>query len=129
MKHLKSIILGAFAMNIASFAVVGGLQVSRNVSSTTALTARQSALKNIAKHNLSDTCWRYPSNHKLKIGDPVLTSGSETGKIPTSCVYAPGAKQFLEVGYLDSELQVIRAFSIKEVQAAKSQVIQDAKNN
>ena len=127
MKHLKPLIFGAFAINVVSFAVVGGLQVSRNISSTTALTARQSALKNIAKHNISDTCWEYPSRYKLKIGDPVILAGTETGKIPTSCVYVPGTKQFLEVGHLNSELQVIRAFSIKEVQAAKSQI--KAENN
>ena len=129
MKHLKPLIFGAFAINVVSFAVVGGLQVSRNISSTTALTARQSALKNIAKHKLSDTCWKYPSNHKLKIGDPIITPGSETGKAPTSCFYSPTTEQFMEAGYQNSELIVLRIFSIKEVQAAESQVVQDAKND
>ena len=128
MKHLKSLIFGGFAVNALSLLVVTGFQISRNVASTTAITARQAALINIAKHTISDTCWKHPSDTKLKIGDPVILPGTETGRIPTSCMYAPNTKQFLEVGYLSSELQVIRAFSIKEVQSAKSQVKAE-KNN
>lgn len=122
MKYLKPVILGAFAVNAVSFAVVGGFQVSKNVNSTTATTARQAALSNIAKHVLSDTCWSHSADSKLKIGDPIILPGTETGKIPTSCMYAPKTKQFVEVAYQNSELQVIRAFSIKEVRAAKSQI-------
>ena len=125
MKYLKPLIFGAFALNAVSFAVVGGFQISKNVNSTTATTARQAALSNIAKHVISDTCWQHPTDSKLKIGDPVILAGTETGKIPTSCMYAPQTKQFVEVAYENSELQVIRAFSIKEVQAAKSQILSE----
>ena len=122
MKHLQPLIFGAFATNILAFAVVGGLQVSKNINSQTAITARQAALTNVAKHVMAESCWKYPSDYKLKIGDPIITKGTQTGKIPTSCVYSPKTKQFVEVGYLNSELQAIRIFSIKEVQAAKSQI-------
>lgn len=114
--------MGAFTLNMLSFGVVGGLQINKNVSSKTAVTARQQAVLNIAKHVLSDSCWNYPAYYRLKIGDPIITRGTETGKIPTSCIYSPNTKQFAEVGYLNSELQVIRVFSIKEVQNAKSQL-------
>ena len=117
--------MGAFAVNLASFAVVGGFQISRNVSSTTAITARQAAVLNIAKHVLSDSCWEYPADIRLKIGDPIITKGSATGELPTSCVYAPNTKQFIEAGYLNNELQAIRIFSIKEVQSARSQIISE----
>jgi hypothetical protein len=56
----------------------------------------------------------------FKIGDSVVTQGSETGKLATSCIYSKKSRQFLEVAYLDQELEVIRVFSRKEVQAAKS---------
>ncbi|NJM19900.1 MAG: hypothetical protein HC907_14985 [Richelia sp. SM1_7_0] len=121
MKYLNPLIMGAFAVNVASFAVVGGLQISRNVTSTTSITARQSAVLNIAKHVLSDSCWEYQADNRLKIGDPIITKSS--GKLPTGCVYSPQTKQFIEVGYLSGELQAIRIFSIKEVQSAKSQLI------
>ena len=117
--------MGAFAINLASFAVVGGFQISRNVSSTTATTARQSAVLNIAKHVLSDSCWEYPADIRLKIGDPIITKGSATGELPTSCVYSPNTKQFIEAGYLSGELQAIRIFSIKEVQSARSQLVSE----
>ena len=129
MKHLKPLIFGAFAVNVVSFAVVGGFQISKNVNSTTATTARQAALSNVARHVLSDTCWSHPTDTKLKIGDPVILPGTETGKIPTSCMYAPQTKQFVEVAYQNSELQVIRAFSIKEVQSAKSQIKAETTTN
>ncbi len=123
MKHIQPLIFGAFAVNVAAFAVVGGLQVSKNINSQTALTARQSALNNVAKHVIADSCWNHPTDTKLKIGDPVILPGTDTGKIPTSCMYAPKTKQFVEVAYQNSELIVFRAFSIKEVQSAKSQII------
>ncbi|MGB3652087.1 MAG: hypothetical protein WBA41_12860 [Rivularia sp. (in: cyanobacteria)] len=122
LKYLNVAIMGAFTVNMLSFGVVGGLQINKNVSSKTAVTARQQAVLNIAKHVLSDSCWNYPADYRLKIGDPIITRGTETGKIPTSCIYSPNTKQFAEVGYLNSELQVIRVFSIKEVQNAKSQL-------
>lgn len=122
LKYLNVAIIGAFAVNMLSFGVVGGLQIKRNVTSQTATTARQQAVLNIAKHVLSDSCWNYKADYRLKIGDPIITRGTETGKIPTSCIYSPKTQQFAEVGYLNSELQVIRIFSIKEVQSAKSQL-------
>ena len=122
MKHIQPLIFGAFAANIAAFAVVGGLQVSKNIGSQTAITARQAALTNIAKHVIADSCWSHPTDTKLKIGDPVILPGTATGKIPTSCMFAPKTKQFLEVAYQNSELIAFRIFSIKEVQAAKSQI-------
>lgn len=122
MKYLKQIVIGAFTVNLTCVGIVAGNQIKNNVTSQTAITARQSALLNIAKHVLSDTCWSYSANQKIKIGDPIILKGSATGKIPTSCIYNPQTKQFVEVGYLDSELQAIRIFSIKEVQSAKSQI-------
>lgn len=127
MKQIQPLIFGAFAVNAACLAVVGGLQVSKNIGSQTALTARQAALTNVAKHVIADSCWSHPTDTKLKIGDPVILPGSATGKIPTSCVYVPKTKQFAEVAYQNSELIAFRIFSIKEVQAAKSQI--KAENN
>lgn len=123
MKYLKTLVIGAFTLNLTCVGIVAGNQIKNNVTSQTAITARQSALLNIAKHVLSDTCWNYSTNQKIKIGDPIILKGSATGIIPTSCVYNPKTKQFVEVGYLDSELQAIRIFSIKEVQSAKSQLV------
>ena len=122
LKYLNVAIIGAFAVNMLSFGVVGGLQIKSNVTSKTATTARQHAVLNIAKHVLSDSSRNYKADYRLKIGDPIITRGTETGKIPTSCIYSPKTQQFAEVGYLNSELQVIRIFSIKEVQSAKSQL-------
>lgn len=128
MKFLNPLILGSFTVNLLSLGVVAYFQISKNVSSTAAVTARQSALTNIAKHVLSDSCWNYPADEKLKIGDAIATKGSATGKLPTSCVYSPKTGQFIEAGYLNNELQVLRIFSLKEVQASKSQLLSNRNN-
>lgn len=91
------------------------------------LTARQLALINIAKHVKSESCWQEESNIPYKIGDPFITPGTDTGRIPTSCVFVIGVNQYLEVAYKNSELQVIRIFSVREVKNQLS--IKEAKIN
>ncbi|MEO0839066.1 MAG: hypothetical protein AAF063_09210 [Cyanobacteria bacterium J06643_5] len=111
-----------------SLGYVGSQHIAKNLSSKNQISARQEAALNIAKHVISDTCWSYNADDKLKIGDRVLVKGSETGKIPTSCVYNKPTKQFVEVAYLDKELQAIRIFSIKEIQASRSNLLAGGTN-
>jgi hypothetical protein len=127
MNNIKSIFWSAIAVNVLACGAVASVNISRNVSSQQASSARSTALLNIAKHVMSDTCWKSPQKTSFKVGDPITTNGTTTGKIPTSCMYAPKSKQFLEIGYIDQELVVVRVFSIKEVQAGKS-IIKDRKS-
>ena len=113
---------GSTAICIFVAVVALGLHFTERGNSQKAVSARSRALENIAKHVNSESCWIDRSDTPFKIGDPLITRGSETGRIPTSCVIAPNAGQFLEVAYKNSELQVIRVFSNKEINAAKSQL-------
>ncbi|RUT02727.1 hypothetical protein DSM106972_056470 [Dulcicalothrix desertica PCC 7102] len=115
-KHLNTIILVGVLGNFSIFSYGMTQQISANVSSQTAISSRQRALVNIAKHVKSDTCWQNKANYPLKINDVIAVEGTETGKIPTSCVYVPKTKQFLNVVYSNGEVTVTRIFSIKEVQ-------------
>lgn len=117
---IKQIFWGSILLNSAVFGLVTCANVNKNVSSQNASSSRNTALVNITKHVLSDTCLITNQDIFFKIGDSVVTEGSSTGKLATSCIYAKKSKQFLEVAYLDQELEVIRIFSRKEVQAAKS---------
>ena len=117
---IKQIFWGSILVNGVVFGLVTCANVNKNVSSQNASTSRNTALMNITKHVLSDTCLITNQDIFFKIGDSVVTQGSETGKLATSCIYSKKSRQFLEVAYLDQELEVIRVFSRKEVQAAKS---------
>ena len=115
-------IWGTTLISVGCSVVALVLVFSKESVSHQQLTARQKALVNITKHVKSETCWTDNSDVAYKIGDPLITPGSETGKIPTSCVIAPKVNQYLEVAYKDSELQVIRIYSGKEVNAQLSQL-------
>jgi hypothetical protein len=119
---LKSIIFGAFGLNCVCFLAVTHAQFTKSANTKNTNLARESALSNIAKHFNADSCWKYEVSTSIKIGDPIPTAGTETGKIPTSCVINPKTGQYLEVGYIDNELQVIRSFSKKEVTAKLSEI-------
>ena len=120
MKHLKPLIWGTAIVNGFCFFVVVGQLVSKQVQSKTAITGRQSALVNVVKHVKSDSCWLDDSDVPFKIGDPVITPGSESGRIPTSCVRVPKVSQYLEVAYKNGELIAKRIFSDKEVRSQLS---------
>lgn len=124
-KSLTPIIVGSFILSLVPAAYVLKQHIAGDIKSKTAISFRQKAVINIAKHVLSDTCWQYRAKFPLKIGDAITFKGSTTGKVPTSCAYSPNTKQFVEIGYLDGELQAVRIFSIKEVQNAKSQLISE----
>ena len=101
-----------------------GLIFTKEGVSISNLSARQKALANIANHVKSKSCWHETSDIPYKIGDPLITKGTQTGQIPTSCFIVTGiesglvsdSKQYLEVAYKNSELQVIRIFSNQELQ-------------
>jgi hypothetical protein len=111
------------AVNIFALLAVSVGVISNRVTSDTALTKRLKGLEIVSDHVQSKTCWKLSGTDPLKIGDIIEPAGSELGKIPTSCVYSKKSKQFLHVGYLDQELQVLHIYSIKEVQS------QISKNN
>jgi hypothetical protein len=118
--NLKAIFLTAALVNLATFGYCLSQQVSQNISSKTAITVRQKALINIAKHVKADTCWKNNSKQVFKLGDVISLQGTDTGKIPTSCIYVPKTKQFLSVSYSSDELLVQHIFSIREVQFQKT---------
>lgn len=125
MLNPKPFIYIGFALNLVVAGYVGSQHIAKNLSSKNQITARQASALNIAKHVISDTCWQYNATEKLKLGDRILTRGSDTGKVPTSCFYNKPTQQFVEVAYLDKELQAVRLFSVKEIKAAKSNLLQD----
>ncbi len=118
--NLKAIFVTAALVNLGTFGYAVSQQVSQNISSKTAITVRQKALINIAKHVRADTCWTNNSKQVFKLNDVISLAGTDTGKIPTSCVYVPKTKQFLSVAYSSDELQIQHIFSIREVKFQKS---------
>lgn len=121
-------IWGTTFISIGCAVVALGLVFSKESASVQQITARQKALVNIAKHVKSETCWLDDSDVVYKIGDPLITPGSETGRIPTSCVIASHVGQYLEVAYKNSELQVTRIYSEKEVNSQLS-ILKSKKND
>jgi len=119
-QNLNILIAASMLLNSGFFIYAMGQRVQGNIVSQTAISTRQKALINVVKHVKSDTCWRSHSKIIYKLGDVLPLPGSSTGKIPTSCIYVPATKQFLDVAYSESELQVQQVFSIREVQNQKS---------
>lgn len=115
MKYTPLIAVGA-VVNFACLGYVTCSQVWSNVTSQTQQQTRVRDLALIARHVRSETCWFNRSKLPFKLNDSIDVAGSEDGKLPTSCIYAPVAKQYLKVGYLDGQLQVLQVFSPKEVQ-------------
>jgi hypothetical protein len=100
------------ALNAIALICASTVVVSTRVRSDTALVKRSKGLEIIANHVLSRSCWKSEEREPFKIGDRIIMNGS--GKIPTSCIYSPATKQFLQVGYLNGELQVLNIFSVQE---------------
>jgi hypothetical protein len=123
----KAIFWSGVAVNAGLSIFVGLSYAQKNALSKQAITSRQVAAENLAKHVNSETCLVTNQQNFFKIGDPVLVKGSHTGKLATSCIYAKKHKQYLEVAYNDQELQVIRIFSVKEIKSALSVIKEENK--
>lgn len=112
-------------INAMAFLSTSSIVIFNRVSSDTLLSKRSKGLEVLANHVLAKTCWVSHSSQSYKIGDLVKTEGTLDGRIPTSCVYSPKTQQFLEVGYLEGELQVINIFSKQELKNKISQIKED----
>ncbi|MCP6758357.1 MAG: hypothetical protein NHB32_06150 [Fischerella sp. CENA71] len=115
------------ALNAAALICTSVVVVSDRVRSDTSLTKRSKGLEILANHVLSKSCWSSFAEAPYKIGDILATTGSEKGRIPTSCIYVPATQQFLQVGYLGGDLQVLHVFSRQELKNQISQ-IKEGKN-
>jgi hypothetical protein len=115
MKYTPLICIGA-ALNIICLGYITCNQVWSSVTSKNQIQARSKGLITIAQHVKSETCWFNQSGTAFKIGDSVNLAGTQNGRIPTSCIIAPKTKQYLQVGYLENDLQVTQIYSPKEIQ-------------
>lgn len=109
------IYLSAIAITCAAIATTA--QVSANITSDRAQTARSKALKVTAQHDIADTCWTLEGTEPLKIGDRI-DIGSTSSKTPTACF--KGNRQYGFAAYINGQLQVTHVFSTREIQASSS---------
>ena len=107
-------------------AIAMASRVSQNLKSVTLETNRNHALKIVANHMISESCWIIQSNDSLKIGDEIALDGMGKGTSPTSCVIN-GNGQFGFVAYHNNKLQTVYVFTEKEVAAKRSEIKE--KNN
>src|SRR4028118_2316682 len=116
------IYLSAIAITCAAIATTA--QISANIASDRAQTARSKALKVTAQYDMADTCWSLQGTEPLKIGDRI-DIGSTSSKTPTACFKANGQYGF--AAYVNGQLQVTHVFSLKEIQASKSALKKESK--
>lgn len=102
--------------------------LSRDAQSQTAIATRKQGLETIAKHLKARTCWSDQSEKPFKLGDAVITEGSQNGRLPTECIFAPKPQQFLQVAYTNGELKVIQVYSRQEVRNQLS-ILKKEKND
>lgn len=116
------IYLGAIAVACAGIATTA--KISANLNSERSELARQKALRTTAQHVLADTCWQLAGNEPLRIGDRI-DIGSMTARSPTACF--KGSGQYGFAAYINSQLQITQVFSAREIQAAKSLLLEPKK--
>ncbi|BAY27550.1 hypothetical protein NIES2100_73750 [Calothrix sp. NIES-2100] len=116
MKFASNVLLRLFlGVNVCTVLSVSASVIQNRVTSDNAIAARAKGLENLAKHVKADTCWKVKASAPWKLGDFVTVGGTEYGRLPSTCVYSPQTQQFLQVSYLDGELQVTQVYSRKEV--------------
>ena len=104
--------------------ITGVAQVSQNLQSARAEGGRTKALLTIAQHTLAGSCRKVSGGESFKIGDEIVLDGD--GRSSTSCfVNSNGELGF--ASYLDGKLQILYVFTKKEVQAKRSQILQEAR--
>lgn len=109
-------------LSLASAAV---LYFHSTITSQGAIAARAKSLNTIAQHVKSRTCWITASKEPFKLGDVVTTGGSDTGRLPTGCIYASYPEQFLNVAYEGGVLKVVQIYSRQEVRNQLSIISKD----
>ncbi|BAZ71338.1 hypothetical protein NIES4106_61350 (plasmid) [Fischerella sp. NIES-4106] len=114
-------------LNAIALICTSTVVVADRVRSDTSLSKRSKGLETLANHVLSKSCWSSFAEDPYKIGDVITSTGSEKGRIPTSCIYVPATQQFLQVGYLNGDLQVLNVFSRQELKNQIS-LIKDGKH-
>lgn len=112
------------ALSVGCAAITGVFQVSQNLQSGRAEDGRVKALTTLTQHVASESCWNIEGKGNLKIGDEIVLDGN--GKSPTSCFINPKG-QYAFGGYLDGTFQIIHVFTLKEVNAKKSQLLSKEK--
>ncbi|KOP23481.1 hypothetical protein AMR41_26235 [Hapalosiphon sp. MRB220] len=118
----KPIIKPLLALNAVALICTTVVVVSERVRSDTSLTKRSKGLEILANHVLSKSCWTSFAEDPYKISDVITTNGSVKGRIPTSCIFVPATQQFLQVGYLNGDLQVLHVYSRQELKNQISQI-------
>ncbi|MBD2508995.1 hypothetical protein H6G91_17160 [Nostoc muscorum FACHB-395] len=112
---ISPVIWAALAGNVLCLGVVTAATVSERLKSDTAIADRAKSLSVLAKHVLSDTCWKSSQPEPFKLGDSITLDGSEDGRSPTSCIYNPQTKQFIFLAYSGGQLVVNQVYSRREV--------------
>lgn len=112
------------AVAVACAAVATTAQVSANLNSERSESARQKALRVTTQHFLADSCWQIQGDEPLRIGDRI-DIGNPSAKTPTACFRGNGQYGF--AAYVNNQLQITQVFSVKEIQAAKSQLLETEK--
>ena len=112
------------AIAIVCAAIATTAQVSANLNSERKESARQKALRVTAQHVIADTCWFIQGSQPLRIGDR-LDIGNPSARTPTACFQGNGQYGF--AAYINNQLQITHVFSNREIQAAKSQLLDSKK--
>ncbi len=124
---ISPLIWVALGVNVLCLGVVAATTVNARLKSDTAITERAKSLTVLSKHVLSDTCWKSTQPQPFKLGDSIVLNGSEDGRSPTSCIYAPKTNQFIFLAYSNGQLVVDQVYSRKEVRSQISLIKQQRK--
>ena len=108
------------ALSVGCAAITGVSQIAQNLQSGRSEDGRVKALTTITQHVVSDACWNINGQGSFKIGDEIELEGS--GKSPTSC-FINRRGQYAFGAYLNGTFQIIHVFTLKEVNAKKSQLL------
>lgn len=119
--------MGSLGVNILCLGFVTTATVNARLKSDTAITERAKSLSVLSKHVLADTCWKSKQPQPFKLGDQIVLNGSEDGRSPTSCIYAPKTNQFIFLAYSNGQLVVDQVYSRKEVRSQISLIRQQRK--
>lgn len=118
------VVLICTGLCVACAGITGVAQVSQNLQSTRAEGGRAKALLTVAQHTIAASCRKVSGGESFKIGDEIVLDGN--GRSPTSCfVNNNGELGF--ASYLDGKLQIMYVFTRTEVQAKRSQILQEPK--
>ena len=112
---IHPLIFAGVILNLATLSFVGSRVVATRLNSQNAQTARKEGLSLVANLYKADNCWIIESSTPYKLGDLVRVPGTLLGRMPTSCVQSPGTQQILHVAYLNDELIVQHAYSVREL--------------